>query len=67
MKVFYNDLDWSNLYITKNVDHVNQPVNEIRIQLPLRLLWVCVSGHEHRWRLTAWLCGRWQKLKGEQK
>ena len=22
------------------------------------------SDHYHRYRVTAWLCGRWQKLKG---
>ena len=31
--------------------------NVIRIDAAMRLRWVCVSGHDHRWRLTAWLCG----------
>ena len=57
-----DDLDWDNLYITKEVDHVSQPVNVIRIAVPVRFLWVCAAGHEHRWRLTAWLCS---KLKGD--
>jgi hypothetical protein len=38
--------------------------NVIRVQLPLRLLWVCEAGHDHRFRLTAWLCGRLQWFRG---
>ena len=30
--------------------------NVIRIDACIRLRWVCASGHDHRWRLTAWLC-----------
>jgi hypothetical protein len=54
---FYSDKDWNNLYITKEVNHVSQPVNVIRIAVPVRFVWVCASGHDHRWRLGAWLCG----------
>ena len=30
--------------------------NVIRIDAAVRLRWVCRGGHEHRFRLTAWLC-----------
>ena len=38
------------------VDIYSRPVTIIRVSVPLRFLWVCRSGHDHRWRLTAWLC-----------
>ena len=28
-----------------------------------RIIWKCSEGHEHRWRWSAWLCGRWQTFK----
>lgn len=34
----------------------------MRVHLPLRIIWLC-GQHEHRYRLTAWLCGRWQWFK----
>ena len=33
----------------------------IRISYPVRFVWVCANGHDHRFRLTAWLC---RLLKG---
>ncbi len=32
-------------------------VTELRIEIdyPVRLIWLC-GRHDHRWRLTAWLC-----------
>ena len=30
--------------------------------MKIAVRWTCTDwgGHEHRWRWTAWLCGRWQ-------
>ena len=36
----------------------------IRIDACIRLRWVCAGGHDHRFRLTAWLC---ELVKGLQK
>lgn len=38
--------------------------NVIRIDACIRLAWVCASGHDHRLRITAWLC---DLVKGVQK
>jgi len=32
------------------------PNHVIRVVVSVRSLWKCAAGHEHRWRLTAWLC-----------
>jgi hypothetical protein len=42
------------------VDIHSPPVTIIRISIPIRFLWVCRRGHDHRWRLGAWFCN----LKG---
>ena len=44
-----------------SLDIYSQPETIIRVSVPVRFLWVCRSGHEHRFRLTAWLC---RLLKG---
>lgn len=33
----------------------------------IRYYWSCSEfvRHEHRWKWTAWLCGRWQLLREE--
>jgi len=30
----------------------------------LKIMWTCSPyvHHEHRWKWTAWLCGKWQKF-----
>jgi len=30
----------------------------------LQIVWTCSDrvSHEHRWKWTAWLCGRWQRI-----
>jgi hypothetical protein len=34
----------------------NSAANIVRIDARVRFLWVCDGGHDHRWRVTAWLC-----------
>ena len=38
------------------LDIWSKPVAIIRVSVPVRFLWVCGGGHEHRWRVGAWLC-----------
>lgn len=49
---YFIDIDWS----------AGNQAGEIRVRLPLRIIWLC-GRHEHCFRLTAWLCGWWQRIR----
>jgi len=43
---------------TRKISFEPAPVNRPQI------FWTCsdLLSHEHRWKWTAWLCGRWQRI-----
>jgi hypothetical protein len=56
------DPEWRKWFNEKQArEYYRRPLKKIRI----RMFWTCSDfvHHEHRWRWTAWLCGRWQRWK----
>ena len=43
------------------------PADSRQRKRTIRLRWSCSDyvKHEHRWRWTAWLCGRWQRITAQ--
>lgn len=44
---------------------VYRPTPTLTQGWPRRLRWTCSDfmDHDHRWYVTAWLCGRWQEWR----